>query len=419
MIRAVWRPDDAALLTRLENEQLLGALWRLRTYPSAPPPHPRAAGLVHLLREDEAGERAARAARAGDLAPLRAAARPTPLAGRAPALLHHLALFEGRVARTLGPGAEARDAHLFGLAAWMALDAEEAYLDALADAAAGPALDARERREVARAIPLRGLDALGEAGRAGAAERTEEARLALRVLGDLRVATRLAFGESEHEPQHEDGDGAASRFFRRARAHRQAILDAATGALLEELEEANARSEPGDEQLALLAEAVETWRWADRDVELERFVVDQALPLAWELYNHRRWDPLRRLNDTLRAPVDSLAARLEADRAALLPYAARCAQMLVFRAELEARLDDQLAAAERAVALCETHRNGRLVFADLLAERALRTLSRAPLFQRGPAVEAARQDVQRAESLWPDGPRLQRAREALAREKPR
>ena len=53
MIRAVWRPDDAALLTRLENEQLLGALWRLRTYPSAPPPHPRAAGLVHLLREDE------------------------------------------------------------------------------------------------------------------------------------------------------------------------------------------------------------------------------------------------------------------------------------------------------------------------------------------------------------------------------
>ena len=46
-------------------------------------------------------------------------------------------------------------------------------------------------------------------------------------------------------------------------------------------------------------------------------------------------------------------------------------------------------------------------------------LSRAPLFQRGPAVEAARQDVQRAESLWPDGPRLQRAREALAREKPR
>jgi len=90
--------------------------------------------------------------------------------------------------------------------------------------------------------------------------------------------------------------------------------------------------------------------------------------------------------------------------------------MLVFRAELEGRFETQLEIAERALALCDTHRNGRLVCADLLSERALRRIETAPLWDRKRAALEARVDTRRAESLFPGLDRTKRAKEAIARE---
>jgi hypothetical protein len=100
----------------------------------------------------------------------------------------------------------------------------------------------------------------------------------------------------------------------------------------------------------------------------------------------------------------------------LFAYASRVAQMLVFRAELESRFERQLEIVERALVLCETHRNGRLVCADLLSERALRRVETAPLWERKRAATEARVDTRRAEALFPGLERTRRAKEAIARE---
>ena len=108
----------------------------------------------------------------------------------------------------------------------------------------------------------------------------------------------------------------------------------------------------------------------------------------------------------------SHAARIERD-STRLAYAAPCAQMFVFRAEVAQTFDGQVELAERAVALCSTHRNGRLVLADLLIERGLRVLDVAKPWATGDALAKAAKDVRRAAELFPQLKRLPEAKQRL------
>ena len=368
----------------------------------AAPPHPRAAGLVAMLRRTPEGARAAALADEGDASALRTLVRPEQLEPLGPRLLHHLALYHERLARLRGDAADWQ----LALAAWLALDRSPGYLRELAGAVADDALDTSAKQAWVRGACWQAWNRLRRLGEQGAAERTLEARMALRVFADPSALARRAGIPPDAWPAIEA----------RAASSREAILDAALAPLAAHLDEADGR-EPDGEHVDLLETVVHLWRWAGHPPQVERFFVDRALSIGWSLYKGKRFDALRRMNETARPLLDAFGERIRQEPREI-SYASRVAQFLVFRAEMEPRFERQLDAAERAVALCETHRNGRLVLADLLAERALRTLERAPLLGRRRHVERARADVTRARSLWSDSlPRLEQAREALARER--
>jgi hypothetical protein len=402
----MWRPDDQQLLERLEERTVMRALWR-RMSRGAPPPSERAAGLVHLLRQTDEGARAVEQALEGELELLVALTRPRRYDGLRPPLVHHLALWHHAVARAAPPDAEAEEAWLHALAAWTALAREATYLRSLAEAVAGDAVPAVDREAVALGAPSRLLAELEALGLEGAASLSDTTALGLRVLS--RVPEALARCGATQDTL------ASHPLAREAKRRRRALVDAAMEPVHLALEEAQAKGQPGEPHLAAFASAVRVWRFTAHDLELERFVLDQVIPIAWELYNHKHWSLLRRLDQTIAAVVDALANRLGQDPE-LVAYASRVAQMLVFRAELEGRFETQLEIAERALALCDTHRNGRLVCADLLSERALRRIETAPLWDRKRAALEARVDTRRAESLFPGLDRTKRAKEAIARE---
>lgn len=407
----MWRPDDQQLLERLEERTVMRALWR-RMSRGAPPPSERAAGLVHLLRQTEEGARAVEQALEGELELLVALTRPRRYDGLRPTLIHHLALWHHAVARAAPPDAEAEEAWLHAFAAWTALATEATYLRALAEAVAGDAVPAVDREAVALGAPSRLLAELEALGLEGAASLSSTTALALRVLS--RIPEALARCGTPHDTTHALARE-AHPLAREARRRRRTLVDAAMEPVHHALEEAQAKGQPGEPHLAAFASAVRVWRFTAHDLELERFVLDQVIPIAWELYNHKHWSLLRRLDQTIAAVVDALANRLGQDPE-LVAYASRVAQMLVFRAELEGRFETQLEIAERALALCDTHRNGRLVCADLLSERALRRIETAPLWDRKRAALEARVDTRRAEALFPGLDRTKRAKEAIARE---
>jgi hypothetical protein len=407
----MWRPDDQQLLERLEERSVMRALWR-RMSRGAPPPSERAAGLVHLLRQTEEGARAVEQALEGELELLVALTRPRRYDGLRPTLIHHLALWHHAVARAAPPDSEAEEAWLHALAAWTALATEATYLRALAEAVAGDAVSSADREAVALGAPSRLLAELEAIGLEGAASLSNTTALALRVFA--RVPEALARCGATHDTSHPIARE-AHPLAREARRRRRTLVDAAMEPVHHALEEAQAKGQPGEPHLAAFAAAVRVWRFTAHNLELERFVLDQVIPIAWELYNHKHWSLLRRLDQTIAAVVDALAKRLGQDPE-LVAYASRVAQMLVFRAELEARFETQLEIAERALALCDTHRNGRLVCADLLSERALRRIETAPLWDRKRAALEARVDTRRAESLFPGLDRTKRAKEAIARE---
>lgn len=424
----MWRADDEALLQRLENEELLAALWRdllappehyempVRELP--PPPHRRASGMIALIRESAEGERAAQHALDGDRSALHALMTPKSMAALRPPLLHHLALFHSAIGRAAPTASRACDAYVRSAAAWIALGAEGTYLPGLVSAVAGDALGDGEQAEIVRTTPLAHLRKLADMGRVGAGERSRDAQLALRVLSQIDRAIQLS-GTREHKTR--SGQGVHRRrkppiveeARQECRRLRLGILDDALSALADGLDVATGQS-PNAEHMKLLDEVVETWEWADRDFEVERFLVERAMPIGWELYNARRWDMLRRMTGVVRPVVDSLVERVANDPA-MLPYAARAAQMLVFRAEMEPRLADQITAAKRAVEICPTHRNGRLVYSDMLAERALVALRADGLIPRRASLDAAKRDVELALSLWKNGKRLHQAIDILRR----
>ncbi|MEM9069127.1 MAG: hypothetical protein AAGE52_11505 [Myxococcota bacterium] len=402
MPSAVWRPDDEALLARLENEDLLVRLWNELAPSGAPPPHPRAAGMLHLLRESSQGERAAAAALDGDWKPLRALLHAPSLAGQRPELLHHLALFFDALATAHRKGERAIDAHVRSTAAWLALAAQGTYLAGLANSVAGEDLSDEERTEAVERVPTASLERLAAEGQSVAGDCGPEAELALRTFAAIDDAVRVS-GCSGRVIDHAK---------ERAVRLRTELIDVTVGALTEAFDDAGTQA-PGEAHFLLFERGAQTWKWALQDVDLETFLIDRALPIGWELYHAKKWHSLRRVGEALRGAVDSLARRIESDDA-MFPYAARCAQMLVFRAETQPRFEDQLRSAERAVALCDTHRNGRLVLADLLAERAIRTLQGAG-WQRTNALQRARADIDRAKELWPQGAKIITAEDAYKR----
>src|SRR5262245_33080267 len=93
----MWRTEDQALLERLEDQRALAALWRAESR-EAPPLHARAAGMIALLRARPQGSAALAALAAGDVEPLSAMLRPASFAGFGPPLLHHLAVYNARLA---------------------------------------------------------------------------------------------------------------------------------------------------------------------------------------------------------------------------------------------------------------------------------------------------------------------------------
>ncbi len=395
-MNAAWREADEALLERLADEAVFERYWAAIA-DGAPPPHPRAAGSIAALRRTDSGREAVAQAEAGDVGPLvRFAAEPPPDM-LTPRSAHHLALVHAAAA----DGLERRDdparrgsgkwPRLRALAMWLWLAEEGAYLKEMAGAVIGGGLPPNEVERAATEAPYRVLDALGERARSGARELSEPARVALRVLAQVDVAAEMA------------GVGERVRRIARTRAARarEAAIDDAIQRIDHALEEARGRDAPTDELVALLADAVAVWRWADRDEHVERFLIERVTPTCWDRYREKRLDELRGLLRPLEAPVDHLAERVENDPTRLA-YAAPCAQMFVFRAEVAPKFDAQLAAAERAVQLCATHRNGRLVLANFLVERGMRALDGAMPWGRAEALRRAAEDVRRAASLYPD-----------------
>lgn len=402
-----WRPQDDALLARLEDEARFETVWDALAPTGAARPHPRAAGVLAELRAID--EDAVAQTERGSFAPvLRAMAQPDP-AALTPRLAHHLALLWTRVA-----DASARDedpvvrggapkAWVRAVANWLWLVDEGDYLAALARAVMGDSLSAHDAATSARQAGLSILDELGATARRGVEALDVESETALRALARVDEAARIAAVS----------EALATSAAAHARAERDRAIEQAVDRVETAIEEATLRGCEPDELASLLWDAVAVWKWADRDVQVERFLVRVSTPTLWDHYRDKRWDTIRALLRPLEAPVESLARRTEGDRGQLA-YAAPCAQMLVFQAEVARTFDTQLAISERALRICPTHRNARVVCADLLVERGLRRLDTAMPWETGDALAEAERDVRRAMELYPQLKRLEQARRRLA-----
>jgi hypothetical protein len=420
-----WRAEDEVLLGRLEDERLLERLFALltsevgksRTPPTSPLPSrpvlpPRAAGLIGEIRRVRGGGEAAEAALGGEVARLASFVDVLPMVGCPPALLHHLAVFHARAASFLEPSQPeaAANAWVRSLAAWLALAEERSYLGALEDSVLGT--DARARGGVGDAripperVPSEWLATIARRAEETARDLAPPGRAALLALSRTDEAARIA--------------GVPDLVARRARAeaerHKNAVVEGALATIGDALDEAGVRGELLTSGGTLLARAVAVWAWTSRDAMVEHFVVERVDRIGWDLYRARRWDDLRALLQPFRPIFESLAARIEADPTQIA-YAAGCAQMFVFMAEVEAVLSRKLQSAERALVICPTHRNGRLVLAAALCEEALEGMRSMTLLTRQGELDRIEALVARAESLYPQTTALQEARAMLERVK--
>jgi hypothetical protein len=113
---------------------------------------------------------------------------------------------------------------------------------------------------------------------------------------------------------------------------------------------------------------------------------------------------------------EQLAARIEQDPSRIA-YAAGCAQMFVFLSEVDRYAPSKLAMAERAVKICPTHRNGRLVLASVLCAQAMDAMRGIGVFARKGELERIEALLGRAEGLYPQTSDLPEARRMLERVK--
>lgn len=390
-----WRDADEALLQRLVDEASLEALLAhvTRAHDVAVPPYtPRAAGLVAELR------RRGDAPDVEDAPALAAYLERLELRTCTPELLHHLALHHATVARALEtrePEAAAA-AWMSSLAAWLALKDEGTYLAALEEAVLG------KKRSDAVAPDRELLEDVAARADASARTLSVSGGAALRALARVNEATAgLA-----------DARALSLRAF--AERRRNAAIDAALGVITEQLDEANVRGELTTAGPGILARALAVWSWSDRDLAASIFIVENIERIGWVLYRAASWEALRGLLAPFRAVIDDLAERIERDPSQIA-YASVCAQMFVFASEVERASETKVALAERALRVCPTHRNGRLVLASYLCDQALATMRTMVVFARADDVARARALVLRVEELYPETKALAEAKTMLAR----
>lgn len=394
-----WRSDDDALLARLEDELLAAELFATLAGGTSYPVHPRAGGLVAELRRLPGG---AHIVASGDAERLAALVEGLALDALPPVLLHHLAVFHGNVGELLAPHAPERaaDAWVRALAAWIALGTERSYLVGLADALLGP------RDADARIPPERvASELLGTIAR--------HAETTARDLGPAGRAALLALARVDEAAVRAGAPAAtAARLRGEAERHRNAAVESALAVTGDAIEEASARPTRQTESPVLLLRAIAVWGWAGNDEAVEHFVVEQIEKLGWELYRARDWDRLRALLAPYRPMFESLGARIAGDPHRIA-YAAPAAQMFVFLAEVERSQPQQRILVERAIAICPTHRNGRLVLAAYLCHDAQALLRSMPLLGGREQLARAEALATRAEQLDPRASELEPTRSLL------
>lgn len=412
-----WRAEDEALLQRLEDEVVARQLFTFLLGGGASPRrlHPRVGGLVAELRlHPSASEATFGSAARGDVAPLaRLAAAALDGPELRPELAHHLALFWGKIADALEDHAPdvAAAAWVRSFVAWFRLAEERAYLERLVASVAGASAATAARAATDIALPPERvpLEQVAEVAR--------RADLAARDLAPRGRAALLALARTDEAARTA---GAAPEAVRRARQfaerRRGSAIESALSVIADALDEANVRGELAKEGRVVILRAISVWSWTAHDAAVEHFVVDRLEKIGWELHRTRDWDALRYLLDPFRPVIESLAARIASDPSQLA-YAAACAQMFVFLAELADTTANRIALADRAVALCPTHRNGRLVLAAALCDEALSALRAIVVVARRDELAAIEAKLQRAESLYPRTTTLPEAKELLERVK--
>ncbi|MGE0789613.1 MAG: hypothetical protein AB7S26_28330 [Sandaracinaceae bacterium] len=401
-----WREDDERLLRRQEDEALLARVWDALTPEGTAAPHARASGVMVALRDQASAMHAFDRARQGELAPLLLALDRVDYAERGPRHAHHLALLHAGVADALEPTdrTAALHARRRSLAAWLWLGSERRYLEELADGTLGTTLRGADRERAVAEAALLPIEHLGARAKSGAPTLSEGGAVAILALSTIDEAIRDSGCDDEM----------ATRARRLADRWRLDAVDAALGPVADSLEHALLEAAPIMTLLTHVERALDVWRWCGREETAERFLTEKITPIIWDRHRERAWDDVRRIVTPLRPAVEHMARRIEGDPSRLA-YAAPCAQMFVFMAEVAPRLEEQIVLAERAVALCATHRNGRLVLADLLVARALRRLEGAVPFGWSPALDESTQDISRAQELFPQLSRLEDAKKRLRR----
>jgi len=406
----LFRPEDEALLQRLEDEEVFARLVRRHMASSggrAPEPRPRAAGMIAAAAATPAGKAARDRAVAGDLEPLAALVETESPSNLSPELAHHVAVHFGRVARSVPESAfdVAVTAHERSLAAWLTLGAEARYLARLMTEIRGD--------EGGPSGPASGA----AAGERFAVERIDEvawiAESAAPTLGRAGAAALAALSRVPAICERLPSERLARRARARAESRRAQAIDLALEPVREAVAEATTRDLPPRERGERLVKAILVWAWAGHDALVEHFVVEQLVPIAWEVYRASQWEVLRALLAPFVPCVDSLAARIERDPIGGVAYAATCGDVLMFEAEAETTLDRQIAIAERLLRVCPTHRNGRLVLAAYLCDKATRIADQP--FIGDAAAREADALVDRAEALYPASKSLEAARAAIAR----
>lgn len=408
MTATLWREDDEALRRRLRDDEASRRLWQATAPSGAERPHPRAAGMITRMRATPAGAAAVERLLGGtSRADAHAAIDliiPPSFAGLDPAFLHHLSLWWGRIADAcVAANAEesAIAARLRAIAAWLALADEGTWLRALAEAVIGGTLPPVEVSQALATAALAPIEHVAEVSRASAPIWEVHA---LRVLARVERAADL----SGCQP------ALRSSAMRRASVLRARLLDEKLAPIGEALREASARGASVPERAEILSRCVTIWKAGEEAEEAERFAADHAIAIGWEAYRASAWNDLRALIQPIAPLAERLARRIEGD-ASRIAYAAPCAQLLVFEIDTVASSARQIALGERAVAICPTHRNARLVLADLLVERARHALARATWAVDEPTWQRARADIERAAQLWPSTRNLAVARSELER----
>ncbi len=394
----MWYDADQALLLRLEDAELCDALYSHQHagVPSSPLPE-QASGLITCLRDVDAASGSLDAARCGQPAELAQFVTTYPLTELPPPLVHHLAVYFARLASGLASHSLSRSLRAWqrALAAWTFLVEQRSYLHAFAVDVLG--------KDSSRDWAQRSLSGLHvafveeAAKRARSTGRSEEARVALACLANIRQA----YGD----PLSASADQAV----RRARRRHMETIDLLLAPYQEQIQEHTASGKDAVEVRPTFQRIEEAWFWAQCNETIEHVALEKVEPFCWELYRARRWDDLRKLLVPVWRLVDSLSTRVEQDPRNLA-YAASCAEMLTFYSQL-ASGQPEIELAERAWRICPSHRNARLVLASVLCNNAITIVSQG-LFAGG-KLQEARALVDRARQLWPESRRLDEATKAV------